>query len=180
MDENKPPEEPIVTPEPDPVPAPEPAPEPAPAPPSAASQAMSSMMADAPKGGPVPFSAPPDPSVPAEEKTQAMLSWVLMFFVSFISPLIFFLISTDKPFVKRHAATGLAMAITGLCIGIGMFVVGIILALARPLALLVIPLWGIISLAMLAVLIMGIIAANAGSRFDPPVISKIRDAIFKV
>lgn len=103
-----------------------------------------------------------------------------MFVVSFLSPLIFFFISNDKPFVKHHAATGLTMVILGIGLGVVMFILGFILALAGPLALLIFPLWGLISLCFLAVIIMGAIAGNAGSRFDPPLIGKLRDSIFKV
>jgi uncharacterized membrane protein len=157
------------------TPAPEPTPAPQPSAPSVSSAPMGGTT-----GGPVPFSSAPDPSVPAEERTHALLSWVLSFVIGFISPLIFFLISKDKPFVKHHAATGLTMVIVGFCAGVAMGILGFILAFAGPLVLLMIPIYILVGLFFLAVLIMGAIAGNAGSRFDPPVIGKFRDAIFKV
>ncbi len=131
-------------------------------------------------GGPVPFSGPPDTSIPQEHRTHALLSWLLMFVISFISPLVFFLIATDKPFVKQHAATALTMVIVNIGVSIALVILGIILAFAGPLALLMLPIWGIYVLAILAIIIMGAIAGNAGSQFDPPFIGSLRKTIFKL
>ncbi|MBC8064200.1 MAG: DUF4870 domain-containing protein [Chlorobia bacterium] len=176
MDENKPPEEPTIAPAPEPTPTP--------APTSSATNfanMASAATAGAPTGGPVPFSGPPDPSIPQEQRTHALLSWLLMFVISFISPLIFFLIAKeDKPFVKQHAATGLTLVIVNVAAAVVIVILGIILAFAGPLALLILPIWGIYGLAVLALVIMGAIAGNAGSQFDPPLIGNLRRTIFKV
>lgn len=176
MDENKPPEEPTTT--PDPAPAPDPTPAPTPAV-SAASNFASAATAGTPKGGPVPFSGPPDTSVPQEQRTHALLCWLLMFVIGFISPLIFFFMATDKPFLKHHAATALTLVIVQIVVVIAIVVLGILLAFAGPLALLVLPIWGLFGLACLAVVIMGAIAGNSGSRFEPPLVGNLAKSWFK-
>ena len=118
--------------------------------------------------------------VSQDEKTHALLSWVLMFVCSFISPLIFFLIDKDKPFVHRHAAQGLSLVITLIPLYIVMFILGIVLAFAGPLALVMIPIWLVVAVGVLIVIIMGAINANKGLPYDPPVSSQVCKAIFKV
>jgi uncharacterized membrane protein len=115
-----------------------------------------------------------------EEKTHALLSWVLMIVIGFISPLIFLLISKDKPFVYRHAAQGLSLCITLIPIYIVMWIIIIILAMAGPLALLAIPLYLALFAFVIYVVVMGAINANKGLTFDPPVSSQVCKAIFKV
>ena len=162
MDENKPPE-------------PQPSPQAAPSNPTA------TLTADAPTGGPVPFAGPADSAIPQEHRTQALLSWVLMFVVGFLSPLIFYFISTDKPFVKYHAAVGLSACITSLVVVIGIVILGVILGLISPsLLMLVGLLYMAFGLAMLAVVIMGAIAGNSGSKYEPPLVGAVAKAIFKV
>lgn len=104
-----------------------------------------------------------------EEKTQAMLSWFLSLLVGFIPPLIFFVISTDKPFVKRHAAMCLGLQIAGTII---MFVLAITVV-----GMLLIP---IVWIAMLVFVIMGGLAANKGDNYDVPVVGKMISNMFKV
>lgn len=176
MDENKPLEEPTTAPAPEPTP---------PAAPTSSASSFANMAsaatAGAPSGGPVPFSGPADASIPQEQKTQALLSWLLMFVVGFISPLIFYFISTDKPFVKYHASIGLSACIMSVVVVIAMVFLGIILGLiSAGLALIVMLLYMAFGLAMLALIIMGAIAGNAGSTFQPPFVSTIAKAIFKV
>ncbi len=105
----------------------------------------------------------------SEEKTYGVLSWVLGFLVSFLGPLIFFLISTDKPFAKRHAAmalgTQLVLAVIGIVLVIT--VVGIVL----------LPVVGVASIVFA---IMGAIAANNGNEYTPPVIGSFIANLFKV
>jgi uncharacterized membrane protein len=168
MDENKPMDEQTPAPEPTPAPAPTPAPQPS----YAAGPSMGGTT-----GGPVPFSSSPDPSVPQEEKLHGLLSWVLSIVIGFLSPLIFFLISKDKPFVKHHAASGLTMCILFFCVYVVFFVLALVVG---PLALVLFPIIGLMGLCALIFLVMGAIAANAGSRCDPPLIRTVREAIFKV
>lgn len=116
-----------------------------------------------------------------DEKTQALLSWVLMIVIGFISPLIFFLIGKDKPFLYRHAAQGLAFCITLIPIYIVIWVIVFILAMVfAPLAILAIPIYLAIFVFVVYVVIMGAVNANKGLPFDPPVTSQVCKMLFKV
>jgi uncharacterized protein len=115
-----------------------------------------------------------------EERTHALLSWVLMIVIGFISPLIFLLIDKDKPFVYRHAAQGLALCIALIPIYIVLFILGFALAFAGPLALLMLPIWLVVGVGVLVIVVMGAIAANKGLPYDPPVTSQLAKALFKV
>ena len=171
MDENKPPEESTIP--PTPAPAPDPVPTAA-APTPPAAPAPSYTMPDVGgklSGGPVPFSGPANPSIPQDERTQALLVWILSLFIGFISPLIFFFIAKDKPFVFHHAAQALTLSIVLTVL----YIVGFIL-IFLVIGLLILPLVG---LAGLVLVIMGAIAANAGSRFEPPVTGNLSKSWFK-
>jgi len=99
---------------------------------------------------------------------HALLCWVLSLFASFIAPLVFLLISKDKPFVYHHAAQCLSLAIVTTVIAI--------ICIVTCVGMVLLP---FLSLAVLAVVIMGAIAANAGSHFDPPLTGKISKSLFK-
>lgn len=176
MDENKTPDSNEPTPEPIPEPTPAPEPEPAAQTPPPAdpigSFANAATNASAQKGGPVPFSGPPDPSVPQDEKTQALLVWVLSIVIGFIGPLIFLLTAKDKKFVYHHAAQALAFHIVLLVLWI---ICGLLIC-AAGIGLLLMP---IVALAALAVSIMGLIAANGGSYFEPPISGNLSKSWFK-
>ena len=119
--------------------------------------------------------------VSQEEKTHALLSWVLMIVISIISPLIFLLIDKDKPFVYRHAAQGLAYCITVVVAAIALWIVVFVLAMIfAPLALIGIPIWLAIIALNIYVIVMGAINANKGLPFDPPVSTAVAKALFKV
>ncbi len=116
-----------------------------------------------------------------EEKTHALLSWVLMIVVGFISPLIFFLIGKDKPFVYRHAAQGLAYCICVFGAAIVMWILVFVLALVfAPLAFLMLPVWLAVVVFNIYVIVMGAMNANKGLPYDPPVTSKVAASLFKV
>lgn len=102
-----------------------------------------------------------------------------MFVIGFISPLVFFFMATDKPFLKHHAATALTLVIVQIVAVIAIVILGILLAFAGPLALLILPVWAVFGLAMLATVIMGAIAGNSGSRFEPPLIGNLAKTWFK-
>ena len=177
MDENKPPEEPMSDPEPMATPGPEPTPPPAtpdpvPPPSSTPPPSVDPMAAMNTGGkGPVPYSGAPDPSVPQDERTQALLMWILSLFIGFISPLIFYFIAKDKPFVFHHSAQALTLHIVFAVL----WVVAIILSFLC-IGFLMMPIIGILALVMT---IMGAIAANAGSRFEPPVTGNLSKSWFK-
>ncbi len=111
---------------------------------------------------------------PVEERTTAMLCWVLSLVAGFIPALIFFLTAKDKPFVYRNAAMVLTMTIAMIPI----YIIAIILAIVTMgLGAILMPIIGLLALILI---IMGAIAANKGERFNPPVIGDLTQKIFKV
>jgi uncharacterized protein len=107
--------------------------------------------------------------VSQEEKSQAMLMWVLSIIASLLAPLIFYLISKDKPFVYRHSAMSLALCIVT-------FVVYVILGIT-VIGMILLP---VVWIFQLVVCIMGAMAANKGDQYDPPLIGGLAKSMFKV
>lgn len=119
---------------------------------------------------PVGGSNMPVPS--QDEKSQALICWLLTIFVGFIGPVIFFVISSDKPYVKRQAALALTLAI-------------VVFAASFVSALLMLVLIGFLLLPAVAiyslvVCIQGAIAANKGEDFRPAFIDGLCMSIFKL
>lgn len=107
--------------------------------------------------------------VSQEEKTQAMLVWVLTIFFGFVPGLIFYLISKEKPFVYRHAGQALAFTICVAIIDVVCFVtvVGIVLV-------------PFVWLGALIVCIMAAMAANKGDDYNPPLTSGLAKSMLHV
>lgn len=122
-------------------------------------------------GGPVPFSGPPDASVPQDERTQALLMWILSLFIGFVSPLIFYFISNEKPFVKHHSGQALAFSIVMAVLWVISFILIFVV-----IGMLLMPVLGLIALV---VVILGAIAANAGSQINLPVSGGFAKSWFK-
>ncbi len=95
-----------------------------------------------------------------EEKTQAMLVWLLAIFIGFISPLIFILIAKDKKFVYFHAAQCMTFWLLGLVFAIVTCGIGGIL--------------------VTVVCIIGLIKANSGEWWEPPVTGNLARNWFKL
>jgi uncharacterized membrane protein len=104
-----------------------------------------------------------------DEKTHAMLAWFLSIVLPIIAPLIFFVISSDKPFAKRHAAMSLGLHLAASIVSV-VLVITIVGALLVPL----------VYLAVLIFVIMGGLAANNGNNYDVPGIGPMIANIFKV
>lgn len=104
-----------------------------------------------------------------EEKTQAMLCWILSLVASFIVPLVFYIISNDKKFVKHHAAQCLFLSIA-------LVVIAIVLTITVIGALLV-PVLGIFALVAV---ILGAVKANNGEWWEVPGIGGMAKNIFKI
>ena len=111
-------------------------------------------------------------AVTQEEKTFAMLSWFLPIVVGFIGPLIFFLISNDKPFAKRHAAMslGLQLFVTVSMI-VSFFLVFLIIGF------ILMPLVGVFGLV---ITIIGGIAASKGENYEVPIVGPMIAKMFGV
>jgi uncharacterized Tic20 family protein len=117
----------------------------------------------APAAQPAPPSAPalgPGPS--AEEKSQAMLAWFLAIPTGVIAPLIFFLMATDKPFLKRQAGMVLGLQV---CLIIGSIIGGILTMVLIGIFILL-AIW----IANLVFCIMGGLAAKDGKEYDIPMV----------
>ena len=101
-----------------------------------------------------------------------MLCWFLSIIIPVIVPLIFFLISNEKPFTKRHAAMALGLHVAAF---IGYIISGFLMII----------LIGVLTyiatgIFVLVVCIMGGMAANKGEAYDPPLLGKTIANIFKV
>ncbi len=120
-------------------------------------------------------------AVPQDEKTQAMLVWLLSIFIGFISPLIFMFVAKDKPFVYRNSMLCLTQAILVFGAIIICWILAFVLALALPpLALIIIPIYMVVLIGGLVLTIMNLIKALNGEWWDPPVVGKICKQWFKV
>ncbi len=104
-----------------------------------------------------------------EEKSQAMLCWILSIFFAPIPAIIFFFISNDKPYLKRQAGMALTLGIV-LTAAIIVLFITIVGALLVPL----------LGLANLVICIMGAIATNKGENYNAPVIGDLTTKLFKV
>lgn len=121
--------------------------------------------------------APPfeDPNLPVpsqDERNQALICWLLTIVIGFIGPIIFFVISADKPYVKRQAALALTLAIVVFAAS---FVSAILMVVL--IGFLLLPAVAIYSLV---ICIQGAIAANKGEDFRPAIIDGLCTSLFKL
>ena len=109
----------------------------------------------------------------SDDRTWALLSYVLALVASLIAPLVIYLVKMNESrFVRFHAAQALNMGITAIIESVAIFIVGVILAfilhgfgfLLMLLALLA------LGIAHLVYLIMGAVKANQGQLFQVPTI----------
>jgi uncharacterized protein len=109
----------------------------------------------------------------SDDRTWALLSYVLALVASIIAPLVIYLVKMNESrFVRFHAAQALNMGITAIIESVAIFIVGIFLAfilhgfgfLLMLLAFLA------LGIAHLVYLIMGAVKANQGQLFRIPTI----------
>ena len=100
-----------------------------------------------------------------EEKTHAMLAWYLAPFIPLV-PLVIFLISSEKPFAKRHAGMSLGLQIAVIICSVVTFI-----TVVGP---------GLFWIVGLVFSIMGGMAANKGDTYEVPVVGKMIANIFKI
>jgi uncharacterized membrane protein len=119
--------------------------------------------------------------VSQDDKSQAMLMWILTIFFWFVPSLIFFLTAKDKPYTYRQSALALTWCIAAFALGIAIFILSIIFALVTAgiggLFMLVIY---AIPLANLIICIMGAVATSKGEDYNPPVVTGFAKSLFKV
>ena len=115
---------------------------------------------------------PRDYSVSQDDKSQAMLMWILSIFFGWVPALIFFLIAKDKPFVYRHSAVALTLTIvTFVAYMISIPLVAVLIGL------LLLP---IVAIFHIAIGVMGALAANKGDDFNPPIVGPLAKSMFKI
>ena len=120
-----------------------------------------------PGPGPAGYYGPPSQS---DDRTWAMLGYLLTFVGGFIAPLIVYLVKKDEsPFVRHHAAQALNLAITSAIYSIGLFVLAIIAgAVSHGLGLLLVLLYFPLGIAFAVYLIMAAVAANRFEMYQVP------------
>lgn len=101
----------------------------------------------------------------SDDRTWAMLGYLLTFVGGFIAPLIVYLVKKDQsPFVRYHAAQALNLTITSAIYSTGLFVLAIIAgAISHGLGLLLVLLYFPLGITFIVYLIMASVAA---SRFE--------------
>ena len=120
-----------------------------------------------PVGGPQGYG----PRGPSDDHMWALLSYLSPIVVSFLGPLIIYMIKKDESqYVRYHAAQSLNLIITSTLYGFGIFIFSILLAIVtRGVGIFALfPLYLIFGIATLVYLIMAAIAANRGELYRIP------------
>lgn len=148
-------------------------------------------MSDVPPnfGAPPPFTPPTGSPGDANDRQLAMITWILSIVTGFLGPLIIYLVSKDKPFVRRHAATALTGSLILFVLYLALYLPALPMFMsgksAPGMSFGVIFFGGmmclfvVVGLSWLVTEIKGAIAANNGQEFDPNIVTPIRNAIFK-
>jgi uncharacterized protein len=102
-----------------------------------------------------------------EDKTQAMLCWLLSIIIGFISPIIFMLVGKDKPFVYANAMQCLTM----------MLVLWVVLMIVTVVTC---GIGAVLFIIPLIFSIMGAMAAKDGKVYEPPVTGPLAKKWFNV
>ena len=122
--------------------------------------------------------APSDVGPTQEDKTQAMLCWLLGIVIWIISPVIFMLVGKDKPFVYRNAMQCLTFQIFMAVLWFAVIIFGTFLAVVTfGIGCLM---WFVPVIWNLIVSIMGAVAANNGNIYEPALTSGLAKSWFKV
>lgn len=104
-----------------------------------------------------------------DERTTAVLTWVLSIPFSLVVPLVVFLVCNDQPYARRQAALA-------LCLG-GLTAVAAIALTITMVGVLLLPLLAIVAVA---VPIWGAVECSAGKEFSPPLLTETCKAVFKL
>jgi len=109
----------------------------------------------------------------SDDRTWALLSYVLALVASVIAPLVIYLVKMNESrFVRFHAAQALNMGITAFIESVAIFIVGIFLAVITHGfgILLMVLAFLAIGIAHLVYLIIGAVKSNQGELFRVPTI----------
>jgi uncharacterized Tic20 family protein len=109
----------------------------------------------------------------SDDRTWALLSYVLALVASIIAPLVIYLVKMNESrFVRFHAAQALNMGITAIIESVAIFIVGIFLAVVLHGFgfLLMVLAFLALGIAHLVYLILGAVRSNQGQLFRVPTI----------
>jgi uncharacterized protein len=109
----------------------------------------------------------------SDDRTWALLSYVLALVASIIAPLVIYLVKMNESrYVRFHAAQALNMGITAIIESVAIFIVGIILAVVLHGFgfLLMVLAFLALGIAHLVYLILGAVRSNQGQLFRVPTI----------
>jgi uncharacterized Tic20 family protein len=110
------------------------------------------------------------PASQSDDRTWAMLGYLLTFVGGFVAPLIVYLVKKDQsPFVRHHAAQALNLAITSAIYGIALFVLAIVAgAVSHGVGLLLFLLYFPLGITFTVYLIVAAVAANRFEMYRVP------------
>jgi uncharacterized membrane protein len=117
---------------------------------------------------------PSDVGPTQEDKTQAMLCWLLGIVIGVISPVIFMLVGKEKPFVYRNAMQCLTFHLCMIVVWIIVGVLAVVTCGIGAILYLVPFVWSLI------VSIMGAMASNSGNVYEPAITGGFAKSWFKV
>ncbi|HEY1347576.1 MAG TPA: DUF4870 domain-containing protein [Streptosporangiaceae bacterium] len=113
------------------------------------------------------------PGGTSDDRTWALLSYVLALVASIIAPLVIYLVKMNESrYVRFHAAQALNMGLTAVIESIAIFIVGIFLAVVTHGfgILLMVLAFLALGIAHLVYLILGAVRSNQGQLFRVPTI----------
>jgi uncharacterized protein len=107
---------------------------------------------------------------PSDDRTWAMLAYLLSFVGGVIAPLVVYFVKKDQsPFVRHHAAQALNLMITSAIYCIGLLILAsIAAAISHGFGILLFLLYFPLGIVILVYLIMAAVAANRGELYQAP------------
>jgi uncharacterized protein len=107
---------------------------------------------------------------PSDDRTWAMLAYLLSFVGGVIAPLIVYLVKKDQsPFVRYHAAQAINLMITSAIYSTALLVLAVLAgAISHGLGLLLLLLYFPLGIAVVVFLIMAAVAANRFEQYQVP------------
>ncbi|GMU31792.1 MAG: hypothetical protein AMXMBFR19_21300 [Chthonomonadaceae bacterium] len=112
--------------------------------------------------------------VSQDDRTHAMLCWLLGIIIGIISPVIFMLVDKDKPFVYKNSMQCLTFHIVLLALWVICGILAVVTCGVGIVLYLIPFVWGLI------VSILGGIAANNGKVYEPAITASFARSWFKV
>src|SRR5262249_12875766 len=109
----------------------------------------------------------------SDDRTWALLSYVLAFVASIVAPLVIYLVKMNESrYVRFHAAQALNLGITALIYSVAIFILVIPIAVVTHGIgiLLIIPAFLLLGIAHLVYLILGAVRANQGQLYRAPAV----------